>query len=246
MGWPSSTLWEAISPRTRHPEPIAARCERLPRPASAPGTPSSEAQGTLRKALARAPRAARRLLARAVERANAFSRRRNNGWLVSLPYIGDYGRNYLGRAVVARFALGANTPEETVYPTAFTDSHGRPLRGRRSYTIRFDRGDLPPVGAFWSLTMYDGDGYLHPNGQDRYAIGDRTSGLRRGSDGSLTLHLQHSDPGGRRRSNWLPAPGGRLRLIMRLYEPRRAAFNRDWRPPAIARFGHPARGLDSP
>ena len=63
--------------------------------------------------------------------------------------------------MVARFALGANTPEETVYPAAFTDSEGRPLRGRHRYTIRFPRGQLPPVGAFWSLTMYDGEGYLH-------------------------------------------------------------------------------------
>ena len=221
-----------------NPPPRADRCalRAFAKAGIGPGrTPSSEARGRVRKAVARAPRAARRILDRAVERANAFSRRRNNGWLVSLPYIGDFGRNYLGRAVVARFALGANTPEETVYPAAFTDSEGRPLRGRRRYKIRFERGELPPVGAFWSLTVYDGDGYLHPNGRDRYAIGDRTRGLRRGSDGSLTLYLQHSDPGDRRRANWLPAPRGRFRLIMRLYEPRRAAFNGDWRPPPVQR-----------
>lgn len=221
-----------------NPPPRADRCalRAFAKAGIGPGrTPSSGAQGRVRKALTRAPRAARRILARAVERANAFSRRRNNGWLVSLPYIGDYGRNYLGRAVVARFALGANTPEETVYPTAFTDSEGRSLRGRRRYTIRFDRGELPPVGAFWSLTMYNGEGYLHPNGRDRYAIGDRTQGLRWGSDGSLTLYLQHSDPGGPRRANWLPAPRGRFRLIMRLYEPRGAASNGSWRPPPVYR-----------
>lgn len=198
-------------------------------------SPSTEVQGTLRKALERAPRAARRILSRSVGQANAYSRRRNNGWLVSLPYIGDFGRNYLGRAVVAKFALGANTPAETVYPAAFSDSRGRPLRGKGSYTLRFERGELPPVGAFWSLTMYDGEGYLYPNGAERYAVGDRTRGLRRGRDGSLTLYVQHRPPHGRRRGNWLPAPRGRFRLIMRLYEPKRAAFNGNWRPPPVRR-----------
>jgi hypothetical protein len=197
--------------------------------------PSTEAQGAVRRALERAPRAARRILSRAVVRANAYSRRRNNGWLVSLGYIGDFERNYLGRAVVARFALGANTREETVYPAAFTDSRGRPLSGSARYTVRFERGKLPPVGAFWSLTMYGREGYLSANGFRRYAIGDRTKGLRRGRDGSLTLYLQHRPPAGSRRANWLPAPHGRFRLLMRLYEPKRAALNGGWRPPPVSR-----------
>jgi hypothetical protein len=222
-----------------NPPPRADACalRAFARTGIAPGrTPSTEAQGPQLRALEQAPRAARRILSRAVVRANAYSRTRNNGWLVSLGYIGDFGRNYLGRAVVAKFALGANTAEETVYPAAFTDSRGRPLSGRRSYTVRFERGELPPVGAFWSLTMYDGDGYLHPNGEDRYAIGDRTKGLRRGPDGSLTVHIQHRAPGAGRRPNWLPAPRGRFRVIMRLYEPRRAALNGDWRPPPVQRL----------
>ena len=189
----------------------------------------------MKRALARAPRAARRLLARAFERANAHSRRRNNGWLVPLPHIGDYGRNCLGRAVVARFALGANTAAETIYPSALTEGRGRPLRGRRRYTVRFERGELPPVGAFWSLTMYDGDGYLHPHDQNRFAIGHRTGGLQRARDGSLTLYLQDRRPGGRRQANWLPAPRGAFRLMMRLHEPCRSALNGDWRPPPVRR-----------
>ena len=194
-------------------------------------TPSAAVQAALSEALP----AARRILTRAVARANAYSRRRNNGWLVPLSYIGDFGRNYLGRAVVARFALGANTEAETIYPAAFTDSRGRPLRGRHRYTIRFPREQLPPVGAFWSLTMYDSEGYLDTNELDRYAIGDRTKGLRRGRDGSLTLHLQHRAPARSRRTNWLPAPPGRFRLIMRLYEPERAALDGRWRPPPVSR-----------
>lgn len=198
-------------------------------------TPSRDSDGAVRTALARGAAVAAHLVARAVARANAYSRRRNNGWLVPLDYVGDYGRNYLGRAVIARFALGANTPEETIYPSALTDSRGRPLSGHRRYSIRFRPGELPPVGAFWSLTMYDGSGYLHPNAKGRYAIGDRTRGLRRGSDGSLTIYVQSRAPSGRRRANWLPAPRGRFRLIMRLYEPGRRALSGDWRPPPVRR-----------
>jgi hypothetical protein len=197
-------------------------------------TPSTDSRGAVRAALRAAPRAGARLLEAAVRRANSHGRRRNNGWFVPPGYIGNFGRNYLGRAVVARFALGANTPEETVYPSAFTDNRGRRLSGRRRYTLRFERGQLPPVGAFWSVTMYDGD-YLYANPLGRYAIGDRTTGLRRGRDGSLTLFIQHRPPAGSARANWLPAPRGRFRLLMRLYEPRRSVLSGAWRPPPLVR-----------
>jgi hypothetical protein len=202
----------------------------------APGrTPSSEADGAVRVALAAAPRAGSRLLARALRRANAASSRRNNGWLLPGSYVGDYGRNYLGRALVARIALGANTTAETVYPYGLGDSRGRALSGRYRYRVRFPRGQLPPVGAFWSLTMYKNDSYLYANAIDRYAVGDRTRGLRRGADGSLTLYLQHRPPAGPARANWLPSPRGRFRVIMRLYEPRRPVLTGSWRPPPIRR-----------
>jgi hypothetical protein len=198
-------------------------------------TPSAEAAGAVRAGLEAARRYGPRFLSAAARRSNAYSRRRNNGWLVPQAYVGRYGRNYLGRAVIARNLLGANTRAETVYPLGFTDSRGRPLRGRHRYTLRFERGRLPPVGAFWSLTMYDRDGYLYANPLDRYAIGDRTSGLRRGRDGSLTLFLQHRRPKGAARANWLPAPRGGFRVALRLYEPRRAVLSGAWRPPPLER-----------
>jgi hypothetical protein len=198
-------------------------------------TPSVEARGPVRAGLEAARRYGPRLLSAAVRRSNAYSRRRNHGWLVQPAYVGNYGRNYLGRAVTARVVLGANTREETVYPLGFTDSRGRPLGGRHRYTIRFERGQLPPVGAFWSLTMYGGDGYLYPNPLGRYAVGDRTRGLRRGRDGSVTIFIQHQRPAGAARSNWLPAPAGRFRVALRLYEPRRSALSGGWRPPPLAR-----------
>jgi hypothetical protein len=221
----------------RNPPPARDACALRAFAAAGIGpgrTPSTEATGAARAGLEAAPRAGARLVSAAVRRANAYSRRRNNGWLVPPSYIGAYGRNYLGRAVVARFALGANTRAETVYPAAFTDGRGRPLSGAHRYRLRFERGELPPVGAFWSVTMYEGD-YLYPNPLRRYAIGDRTRGLRRGRDGSLTLFIQHRAPRGAARSNWLPAPRRRFRLIMRLYEPRRPVLTGAWRPPPLRR-----------
>jgi hypothetical protein len=177
----------------------------------------------------------KRIIARAERRADRFGAKRNNGWLLPGPYIGAYGRNYLGRAVIATAALGANTRPETVYPLAVDDVDGRPLNGRHRYTIRFRRGQLPPANAFWSVTIYDKRRYLVSNPIDRYAIGDRTKGLRRGRDGSLTIYVQHGRPRGAKAANWLPAPSGSFRLAMRIYEPRRSVLSGRWLPPPVQR-----------
>jgi hypothetical protein len=137
--------------------------------------------------------------------------------------------------VIATAALGANTRPETIYPLAVTDSSNRPLTGHHGYTIRFRKGQLPPANAFWSLTIYGANRYLVPNPIDRYAIGDRTAGLRTARDGSLTIYVQHARPNGAKAANWLPAPSGRFRLAMRLYEPRRRALHGDWVPPPVLR-----------
>jgi hypothetical protein len=180
-------------------------------------------------------RAAKRIVAKAENKANRYRAKRNNGWLLPGPYIGAYGRNYLGRAVIATAALGANTRPETVYPLAVDDVDGRKLTGRHRYRIRFPRGQLPPANAFWSLTLYGNDRYLVENPIDRYAIGDRTKGLRRGKDGSLTIYVQHNRPSGAAAANWLPAPAGEFRLALRIYEPRRSVLNGRWLPPPVRR-----------
>jgi hypothetical protein len=193
------------------------------------------AAGESEAVLTAAARAGRRIVRRAETLENRRSRARNNGPLIPRNYIGSYGRNWLGRAIVGLVALGANTPPETVYPVAITDSRGRPLSGRRRYAVRFERDELPPVGAFWSLTMYRDDLYLFENPSRRYAVGDRTPGLRRGRDGSLTIHVQRRPPRGAARANWLPAPAGRFRLGMRLCEPRQSVLRGRWLPPAVVR-----------
>ena len=193
--------------------------------------PGPELDAVLRAAA----RAGNRIVRGAEALENRISRARHNGWLIPRGYIGSYGRNWLGRALVGLVALGANTPPETVYPVAITDARGRALSGRHRYTVRFERGELPPVGAFWSLTMYRNDLYLFDHPSRRYSVGDRTPGLRRGRDGSLTIHIQRRPPRGAARANWLPAPARRFRLGMRLYEPRRSVLRGDWLPPPVVR-----------
>ena len=194
--------------------------------------PGPEADGLL----SAAARTGNRIVHGAEAFANRISRARNNGWLIPRGYIGSYGRNWLGRAIVGRVALGANTPPETVYPVAITDSRGSALNGGRRYRVRFERGELPPVGAFWSLTMYRDDLYLFDHPSRRYSVGDRTPGLRRGRDGSLAIQIQRRPPRGVARANWLPAPAGRFRLGMRLYEPRQSVLRGRWLPPAVVRL----------
>jgi hypothetical protein len=155
-----------------------------------------------------------------------------NGWQLNTDTMGVYGTYYLKRAIVALVGLGANLPEDAVYPINIGDSEGKPLDGANNYVLHLTKDELPPVDAFWSVTMYDKDDFTHPNSIDRCAIGDRDA-LKYNSDGSLHLYLQHESPGSDKESNWLPAPMGPLGVTMRCYGPRPAILNGTWAPPAI-------------
>jgi hypothetical protein len=156
--------------------------------------------------------------------------------------IGVYGTEYLGRAIVATDYLGANIPSQGIYPVAYVDVAGRPFNGADDYTITFPRGLLPPARAFWSLTMYDSDDFLYANSLNRYAIGNRTSGLVYGRNGSLTLNIQHAEPASAAaRANWLPAPAGSFHMILRLYQPSASALDGKWKPPPVFRTGEVLR-----
>jgi len=126
-------------------------------------------------------------------------------------------------------------PAEALYPNTDIDADGRALTGARKYVIAFPAGSLPPVRAFWSLTMYDDALHLTPNPIDRYAIGDRSPGLRYERGRSLKLYVQRKPPSAAQRSNWLPAPAGAFRLYLRLYEPERSAVAGKWVPPTVTR-----------
>lgn len=161
--------------------------------------------------------------------------RQANGWQINIDTMGVYGTSYLKRAIVARALLGANLPEDAVYPATAVDGDGKPLDGANRYLIRFEKGELPPVSAFWSITLYDGEGYAVPNALDRFAIGDR-DGLAPNADGSLDIVISAADPGPDKKSNWLPAPRGPFNLTMRLYGPRRSALDGTWLPPPVRRL----------
>ena len=164
--------------------------------------------------------------------------RRVNGWLLNTDTMGNYGNDYLKRAVVALVGLGANPPEDAVYPILMADADGRPLDGGNRYALHFEAHELPPVEAFWSLTMYDADGFPAANPIDRYAIGDRDQ-LVYNPDGSLDLVLQHERPPDHLVPNWLPAPPGPLGVTMRLYGPRRDVLDGAWAPPPVTRLPAP-------
>jgi hypothetical protein len=146
--------------------------------------------------------------------------------------IGRYGSEHLVRALTAYKGLGALVAEEAVYAMGDFDADGRSLDGRQRYLLRFEPGELPPVDAFWSVTLYDSDRFLYANGIGRHSIGDRTPGLRPDPDGGLSLRVGHTPP--RDAANWLPAPEGPFYLILRMYLPRSEV--RGWTIPPLQRL----------
>jgi hypothetical protein len=155
-----------------------------------------------------------------------------NGWQMNTSTMGVYGNYYLKRAIVSMVGLGANQAEDAIYPLNVGDSDGKPMDGGSKYVLHFDKDVLPPVDAFWSITMYDKDGFQAANKLNRFAIGDRDK-LQYNADGSLDIYIQNESPGADKESNWLPAPAGPLGVTMRLYAPREAALTGEWVPPPV-------------
>jgi hypothetical protein len=157
-----------------------------------------------------------------------------NGWMLNTDTMGVYGNLYLKRAAIARAGLGANPAEDAVYPLLAVDADGAPTDGDRDYVIHFDADALPPVDAFWSITMYDAEGFQVANELDRFAIGDRDP-LTYNADGSLDIYVQKENPGAEREANWLPSASGPSGITMRLYAPRPAILDGTWAPPPVRR-----------
>ena len=171
----------------------------------------------------------------AIEAAAKNIGREVNGW--QMPPVSDvfFGTDYMLRAVIAWQSVFQNTPIEAYYPALYTDATGAQLDGSsESYVLRFEKGNLPPVNAFWSITLYDLKNRLMvANSINRYSIGDRTKGLAYGSDGSLEIYIQKDDPGGKKSANWLPAPDAPFYLLMRTYLPKQAMLDGRYQPPAV-------------
>jgi hypothetical protein len=155
-----------------------------------------------------------------------------NGWFYQTSTVGTYGTAYKLRGMGTLIGLGVNLPEDAVYPASFVDGAGKPYTGANRYVLHFDKGQLPPAQAFWSVTLYDSDGFQVPNALNRFALGDRDK-LAVNTDGSLDIYIQNASPGADKDSNWLPAPIGEFNLAMRLYSPGRAALDGTWTPPPV-------------
>ena len=158
-----------------------------------------------------------------------------NGWLMNTDTVGVYGNYYLKRAIAAQEGLGANLPEDAIYPLNLVDDSGKPLNGTNKYTIHFGKDELPPVEAFWSITLYDSDGYQVPNLLNRFAVSSWMPFVLN-ANGSLDLYIQCEKPGPEKETNWLPAPTGNFNLTMRLYAPKSEALVGKWNPPFVKKI----------
>lgn len=142
-----------------------------------------------------------------------------NGWTAVTKDIGVYGTHYLDRATITAIGLGANRPQDAIYPTSEADPAGHPYSGANKYVLHFDKGMTPPVDGFWSLTMYNARYFFVNNPLNRYTLSPRNA-LKHNPDGSLDLYIQAQNPGKDKETNWLPAPPGQFILMMRLYWPK--------------------------
>jgi hypothetical protein len=140
-----------------------------------------------------------------------------NGWGYTTK-TGLYGTDYFMRALVTAIGLGANRPQDAVYPTSLKDADGNAYDGANKYVMHFAKGQLPPVRGFWSLTMYDSNYFFVANPINRYSI-SAPQNLKTNADGSTDLYIQNQSPGAEKESNWLPAPAGKFILMLRLYWP---------------------------
>lgn len=162
-----------------------------------------------------------------------------NGWRIATDGFGDrnlYKGDWLLRAAVAMAGIYGNDAVEALYPLLATDGEGKKPDGSKGrYSLTFAKGELPPVNAFWSVTMYDGKTQLLiKNPINRYLINSpMLPQLKRNTDGSLTIYIQKDSPGEGKEPNWLPAPDGPIYLVMRLYWPKETALKGKWKPPAV-------------
>ena len=218
-------------------EPIVARMKRIGIEVGQ-GFDFAKLDPAMRKALASAPADAQALmkwkvptLARVV-----------NYWSMNTDTMGVYGNYYLKRAMVAQMGLGANVPEDAIYPLNLGDETGKPLSGANKYVLHFDKSQLPPVSAFWSVTLYDFDGFQVANSINRFAVSSWMP-FKYNADGSLDLYFQNESPGAGKETNWLPAPKGAFNLTMRLYAPKEDALTGKWNPAPVVKVEGPAETM---
>ena len=210
-------------------QPILSRMERL-------GFVRGEsfdvgsADPVVKKAIEQAPTAAQELMAWKLPRLAEVV----NYWSMNTNTMGVYGNYYLKRSIITQQGLGANQPQDAIYPLNIADKDGKPLDGASNYTIHFEKDEIPPVDGFWSITLYDEQGFQVANSLNRFAVSDWMP-FKYNDDGSLDLYFQNESPGKDKEANWLPAPKGPFNLTMRLYAPKSAALTGKWSPPPVTK-----------
>ena len=150
---------------------------------------------------------------------------------------GLYGTDYLQRALITAIGLGANRPQDAIYPVSEVDKDGKPYSGANNnkYVMHFAKGETPPVNAFWSLTMYDTQYFFVANPLNKYTVSPRNA-LKYNPDGSLDVYVQNQSPGAEWEANWLPAPADRFILMLRMYWPKEqdpSIVNGSWKVPPV-------------
>jgi len=210
-------------------EPILAQMKRI---GIEPGKSFDieKVSPAVKKALESAPEAAQKLMEWKIPTLARVA----NHWSMNTDTMGVYGNYYLKRAILAQIGLGANLPEDAIYPLNLSDDTGRPLDGSNKYTLHFEKSATPPVNAFWSVTLYDSEGFQVANPLDRFAVSSWMP-FKYDPDGALTLYFQNESPGKDKEANWLPAPKGAFNLTMRLYAPKSEALTGRWNPPPVTK-----------
>jgi hypothetical protein len=208
-------------------QPIIARMKRI---GIEPGKSFDIASvdPAIRKGIEAAPKAALELMAWKLP----TLARVENYWSMNTDTMGVYGNYYLKRSIITQQGLGANVPQDAIYPLNIGDKDGKPLDGTNNYTIHFSKDEIPPVNAFWSITLYDAQGFQVANELNRFAVSNWMP-FKYNDDGSLDLYFQNESPGKDKEANWLPAPKGPFNLTMRLYAPKSEALTGKWNPPPV-------------
>ncbi len=196
---------------------------------------ASKLDPAVAKGIAEAPKPAQdKIMAWMKEGIVAGDMKLEHGWLFTTK-TGLYGTGYRQRALVTAIGLGANRPQDAVYPTSEGPDAIKKYSGEHKYTMHFDKGGLPPTNGFWSITMYDASYFFVPNALNRYTVSARNK-FKTNPDGSVDLYFQHDSPGKDKEANWLPAPSGQFILMMRLYWPKEtppSLLDGSWKIPEV-------------
>ena len=226
------------NPPTAEDAPMVAKLAKI---GIVPGQDfdSSKLDPAVAKGLADAPKPAQeKIMGWFKEAVKAGDATFSDGWFFSTK-TGIYGTNYIQRALITAIGLGANRPQDAVYPTSEADADGKPYNGANKYIMHFNKGEMPPVDGFWSLTMYNGEYFFVENPLNRYTVSSRSK-FKTNADGSVDVYIQNESPGKDKEANWLPAPKDKFILMLRLYWPKEkppSIIDGTWKIPPVKQAG---------